>query len=155
MVTWSKQAGYLAAGDQDGFRKYTEYLISGQDPSAYGGQVVTGAERAEALASGAVYGSGTVEVAETAKTSSGADNLMIIEGIGPKFNAALLQAGIDSFVKVSTSSEDQLRAAIQAAGLNFAPSITTWAQQAGLLAKGDTAGFQALVARLVAGRNEG
>jgi predicted flap endonuclease-1-like 5' DNA nuclease len=155
MTTWPKQAAYLAAGDQAGFRQYTEYLISGQDPEAYGGEVVTGEARVQALAGGQVYGSGNVETTEQHKNSDGSDNLLIIEGIGPKFNEALLKAGINTFAKVAGSSEDQLRSAIQAAGLSFAPSLTTWAEQAGLLARGDLAGFEALAARLVAGRNDG
>lgn len=155
MVTWSKQATYLVAGDQAGFKQYTEYLISGQDPSSYGGEVVTGTERVEALASGAVFGSGNVEVAEEAKNKDGSDNLLVVEGIGPKFNDALLKAGINTFAKLAASSEDQLKGAIQAAGLSFAPSLSTWAEQSGLLARGDMAAFKALTDRLVAGRNDG
>ncbi len=155
MVTWPKQAAYLVAGDQAGFKQYTEYLISGQDPSSYGGEVVTGTERVEALASGAVYGSGNVEVAEEAKNKDGSDNLLIVEGIGPKFNEALLKAGINTFAKLAASSEDQLKGAIQAAGLSFAPSLSTWAEQSGLLARGDMAAFKVLTDRLVAGRNDG
>jgi predicted flap endonuclease-1-like 5' DNA nuclease len=152
MTTWPKQAAYLVDGDQAGFKQYTEFLISGQDPTAYGAEVVIGTKEVEALASGAVYGSGNVEVAAVAKNKDGGDNLMLVEGIGPKFNAALNTAGIDTFNKLAASSEPQLRAAIQAAGLNFAPSITTWAEQAGLLAKGDMVAFKALTDRLVAGR---
>ncbi len=155
MVTWSKQAAYLVSGDQAGFKQYTEYLISGQDPSSYGGEAVTGDERAQALASGAVFGSGAVEVAEEAKAKDGGDNLLIVEGIGPKFNEALLKAGVNTFAKLAGSSEDQLKSAIQAAGLSFAPSLSTWAEQAGLLARGDMDAFKALTDRLVAGRNDG
>jgi predicted flap endonuclease-1-like 5' DNA nuclease len=152
MTTWPKQAAYLAAGDQDGFRKYTEYLISGQDPENYGGKVVTGAERAEALSSGAVYGSGNVETSENRKNANGSDNLLIIEGIGPKFNEALLKAGINTFAKVAAASEDQLKSALQAAGLSFAPSMGSWAEQASLLDRNDMAAFKALTDRLNAGR---
>ncbi len=162
MTTWPKQAAYLAAGDQAGFKQYTEYLISGQDPTNYGGEVVTGTERAEALADDTkLYGSGHVENAAAGTTgrsatmANGKDDLQIIEGIGPKFNEALLTAGIDSFVKVAATPEADLRNAIERAGLKFAPSISTWAQQAALLAKGDRAGFDALVERLVAGRDQG
>ncbi len=154
MTTWSKQAGYLVAGDMVGFKQYTEYLVSGQDPSALGAQELTGTDRAQALASGAVYGTGTVEVEESAKNKDGGDNLLIIEGIGPKFNEALMKAGLNTFAKVAAASEDQLRSAIQVAGLSFAPSLTTWAEQAGLLAAGDMDNFRALTARLVAGRQD-
>ncbi len=155
VATWSKQAAYLVAGDQAGFKQYTEYLIAGVDPAAHGGDTLSGDAKVQALASGDVYGSGNVEVSESLRNANGSDNLLIIEGIGPKFNEALLAADINTFAKVAGSSEADLRAAIELAGLNFAPSLTTWAQQADLLAKGDKASFDALVARLVAGRDEG
>jgi predicted flap endonuclease-1-like 5' DNA nuclease len=154
MTTWSKQASYLVAGDQAGFKQYTEYLVSGQDPSALGAEELTGNDRVQALASGTVFGSGNVEVEELAKTKDGSDNLLIIEGIGPKFNDALKAAGLGTFAKVAAASEDQLRDAIKAAGLSFAPSLTSWAEQADLLNKGDMDGFRALTARLVAGRKD-
>jgi predicted flap endonuclease-1-like 5' DNA nuclease len=154
MTTWSKQAAYLVAGDQAGFKQYTEYLVSGQDPAALGGEVLTGAEQAQALAGGAVYGSGNVEVEESPKNKDGSDNLLIIEGVGPKFNDALKAAGLGTFAKVAAASEDQLRDAIKVAGLSFAPSLTSWAEQADLLNKGDMDSFRALTARLIAGRKD-
>jgi predicted flap endonuclease-1-like 5' DNA nuclease len=154
VTTWSKQAAYLVAGDQAGFKQYTEYLVSGQDPAALGGEVLTGAEQAQALAGGAVYGSGDVEVEESPKNKDGSDNLLIIEGVGPKFNDALKAAGLGTFAKVAAASEDQLRDAIKVAGLSFAPSLTSWAEQADLLNKGDMDNFRALTARLIAGRKD-
>lgn len=77
----------------------------------------------------------------------------MIEGIGPAFSGALRTAGITTFVRLAASSEDELRAAISAAGLSFAPSLPTWAKQADYLAKGDRAGFDAYVEFLVAGRD--
>jgi predicted flap endonuclease-1-like 5' DNA nuclease len=155
MTTWSKQAAYLVAGDQAGFKQYTEYLVSGQDPSAMGAEELTGDAKVQALAGGTVYGTGTVEIDPSAKNADGTDNLLIIEGIGPKFNQALVSAGINTFAKLAGSSEDQLKGAIQSAGLSFAPSLSTWAEQAALVAAGDMAGFKALTDRLVAGRNDG
>lgn len=80
------------------------------------------------------------------------DDLKLIEGIGPKFNDALIAAGIDSFAKLSATTETPLRSVLEAAGLSFAPSMGSWAEQARLLALGDTAGFEALKASLEAGR---
>ncbi len=83
------------------------------------------------------------------------DDLQRIEGIGPKMSGALVAAGIRTYAQLAGSDEATLRAAIEAAGLNFAPSLVTWARQARLLADGDEAGFEDLTRRLVAGRDVG
>jgi hypothetical protein len=80
------------------------------------------------------------------------DDLTRIEGIGPKMADALAAAGIDSYDKLASASEDQLRAAIKAAGLRFAPSLPTWPQQAAYAARGDWEGLNAYQETLVAGR---
>jgi large subunit ribosomal protein L4 len=83
------------------------------------------------------------------------DDLKRIEGIGPKINDALIAAGIDTFVKLEKASEESLKAALETAGLRFAPSLGTWAEQSGFLVRGDEAGFKALTDSLTAGRKEG
>jgi predicted flap endonuclease-1-like 5' DNA nuclease len=90
--------------------------------------------------------SGATEVFQTP------DDLKIIEGIGPKMEAALHAAGITTFAQLASASEDQLRDAVEGAGMSFAPSIPTWARQAQYLVDGDKAGFDAYVAKLIAGR---
>jgi large subunit ribosomal protein L27 len=89
-----------------------------------------------------------------AKKAKTGDDLTIIEGIGPKMAAALVAAGIDTFAKLADSSEDELRAAVEAAGMNFAPSIPTWAKQAKFAADGDLEGMKAYQDKLVGGREE-
>jgi predicted flap endonuclease-1-like 5' DNA nuclease len=80
------------------------------------------------------------------------DDLTVIEGIGPKMSSALIAAGIDSFAKLAATNEDSLRAAIAAAGMRFAPSLVTWAEQAAYAAKGDWDGLKKFVDTLTAGR---
>lgn len=80
------------------------------------------------------------------------DDLTRIEGIGPKFSAALQTAGITTFDQLARSNEETLRAALAAANLRFAPSLGTWARQASYLAKGDEKGFEAYIKKLTAGR---
>jgi large subunit ribosomal protein L4 len=98
-------------------------------------------------------------VAETApapkaKKAAAGDDLKRVEGIGPKINDALIAAGITTFAQLEAASEESLKAALETAGLRFAPSLGTWAEQAGYLARGDEAGFAALTEKLVAGRKE-
>jgi large subunit ribosomal protein L4 len=92
---------------------------------------------------------------ETPAPTSTPDDLKKIEGIGPKINDALIAAGIDTFAKLEKASEDSLKAALETAGLRFAPSMGTWAEQSGYLVRGDEAGFKALTDKLTAGRKEG
>jgi hypothetical protein len=82
------------------------------------------------------------------------DQLEVIEGIGPKIEAALKSAGIGTFAAVAAASETDLRAALERSGINFAPSINTWARQAQLLVDGDLEGFENLTKQLTAGRNK-
>lgn len=91
--------------------------------------------------------------APAAKTAQ-PDDLTLIEGIGPKMSAALKAAGLDSFAKVARATEADLRAAIQNAGMRFAPSLTTWAEQAAFAAVGDWDGLKKLQQNLTAGRRD-
>ena len=92
--------------------------------------------------------------APKAKAAKGADDLKRIEGIGPKFNDALIAAGIDTFAKLEKATEEELKAALETAKLRFAPSLPTWAEQSGYLVRGDEAGFKTFIDKLVAGRKE-
>jgi len=80
------------------------------------------------------------------------DDLKIIEGIGPKMEKALQAAGISTFAMLAGASETQIRAAITAAGMRFAPSVPTWAEQASYAANGDFVGLEAYQKTLVGGR---
>ena len=84
-----------------------------------------------------------------------ADDLTRIEGIGPKINEALLAAGIRTFEALEAASATQLRLAIEASGITFAPSLETWSKQAAYLVRGDEVGFKAFTDYLIAGRDEG
>jgi len=80
------------------------------------------------------------------------DDLRKIEGIGPKIASALKAAGINTFRKLAQTDQETLRAAIEAAGMNFAPSMLTWSEQAAYAVRGDWDGLQAFQDTLVAGR---
>lgn len=81
-----------------------------------------------------------------------ADDLQVIEGIGPKIAAALRGAGIATFVRLEAASPDQLRDALASSGLTFAPSLPTWSKQAGFMVREDVAGLATYQADLTAGR---
>ncbi|HEU0238414.1 MAG TPA: DUF4332 domain-containing protein [Micromonosporaceae bacterium] len=81
------------------------------------------------------------------------DDLARIEGIGPRFAAALVTAGIRTFGQLAASDVEAIRNAVASAGLIAAPSLPTWPAQARLLADGDEDGFAVMTARLIAGRD--
>ena len=90
--------------------------------------------------------------AKVKAAKSGADDLKVVEGIGPKMEKALHAAGIVTFEQLAAASEEQINAAIVAAGMRFAPSVPTWAEQASYAVKGDFAGLEAFQKTLVGGR---
>lgn len=94
----------------------------------------------------------TVPKKSSRKSTKKDDDLTTIEGIGPKMSKALIAAGIDTFQKLTQASEDDLRAAVEAAGMRLAPSLGTWAEQASYAAKDDWDGLQALQDNLKGGR---
>jgi large subunit ribosomal protein L4 len=110
--------------------------------------------KAEPVKAQAVKAEAPKAEAPKAKAAKGSDDLKRIEGIGPKFNDALIAAGIDTFAKLEKASEEELKTALETAKLRFAPSLPTWAEQAGYLVRGDEAGFKAFTEKLVAGRKE-
>jgi len=120
------------------------------DAAVTGGDAVAGDAAVDDTAA-ADAGESPEPVAVPAPT----DDLRRVEGIGPKIATALVAAELGTFAAVADASEGDLRAALKDAGLRFAPSLSTWARQARLLADGDEQGFLDLTERLVAGRDEG
>ena len=76
------------------------------------------------------------EKAPAKKAAKKADDLTLIEGIGPKAAEALVAAKIDTFAKLSKKSVEDIKAVLEA-GENLAHlDPETWAKQAALAAEG-------------------
>ena len=85
----------------------------------------------------------TIAVTDPEAAVGSADDLEIIDGIGPKIAAALRAAGIDSFQKLTNASEDQLRGILSAAHVRYpGTTLPFWAQQAAYAARQDWEGFK-------------
>jgi predicted flap endonuclease-1-like 5' DNA nuclease len=81
------------------------------------------------------------------------DDLTKIEGIGPKIEQVLADAGITTFAQLAATPAPQLREILNAAGSRYRiTDPTTWPDQAALAAAGDWAAFNELVGKLKAGR---
>jgi large subunit ribosomal protein L21 len=77
------------------------------------------------------------EKAPKAPKAKKGDDLVIIEGIGPKAAEALVAAGIDTFAKLAAASAEEVKAILDASTSKVQHlDPTTWAQQAQLAADG-------------------
>lgn len=106
----------------------------------------------EAPAPAAAEAEASAPKARKSSKAAAGDDLTKIEGIGPKMSAALKSAGIDTFAKLAASDQDALKQALEAAGMNLAPSLETWAEQAKFAADDDWDGLKELQGSLVGGR---
>ncbi len=107
---------------------------------------------ASGLASGAAAAALAAGITKRLKTPDGRDNFEIIEGIGPKINSLLHAAGIHTFEKLAETELSALAKILDAAGPNFRlANPETWAQQAGLCARGEWEALKRLQDELVAG----
>ena len=79
------------------------------------------------------------------------DDLLKIEGIGPKVAKVLKDAGITTFDDLAHAKTDDVQVALNAAGLQMM-NPEGWVAQAKLAAKGDWAGFEKLQSELKGGR---
>ncbi len=79
------------------------------------------------------------------------DDLVLIEGIGPKIAQALNKAGIKTFKQLSETQVDKIQRILVDASYSADPS--TWAEQAKLAAAGRMDELKRLQERLVAGRS--
>jgi ribosomal protein L30 len=96
----------------------------------------------------------TEEVAEpVAAEPEAADDLTVIEGIGPKIADVLRAAGIDTFAQLAATDSASLTEILQAADLRLA-APDTWPEQAALAAAGNWEELQQLQDRLKGGRRE-
>ena len=85
-------------------------------------------------------------------TAPAADDLTIIEGIGPRIADLLRQNGITTFEQLAQADVTRLREILQAARLGALADPATWPEQARLAAAGDWDQFEALTQRLRGGR---
>ena len=80
-----------------------------------------------------------------------ADDLVKIEGIGPKAAKVLIAAGVTTFAKLAESSVEDLQKILTDAGLKMMKP-ESWIEQAKLAAEGNWKALEKLQAKLVGGR---
>ncbi len=89
-----------------------------------------------------------------ARTTTKRDDLLIIEGIGPKSKEALYKGGITSFEQIANLTPDDLYRIVKIeGGVNLVSDPKTWPKQARLLADGKIREFEEYVKYLVNSRD--
>lgn len=86
------------------------------------------------------------------ETSKNADNLEVIEGIGPKIAEVLKKDGITTFKQLASTAASRLEEILVAGNIRSPADPTTWPKQAELAAEGKMAELRALQATLDGGR---
>jgi large subunit ribosomal protein L27 len=86
-------------------------------------------------------------------TKAEGDNLTVIEGIGPKTQAALVKSGITTYAQIAKLSADELYQIVKVENnVQIVGDAATWPKQAQFLVDGDADGLKAYQDRLVGGR---
>ncbi|MBO0932257.1 50S ribosomal protein L17 [Fibrella aquatilis] len=98
-------------------------------------------------------------VAETAPvadaSAAGADDLTIVEGIGPKIAELMNNAGVTTFAQLADASDETVQAVLTEAGPRYnVHDVSTWNEQAALLRDGKMDEFKALTDRLKGGKDQ-
>ncbi|HOZ83949.1 MAG TPA: helix-hairpin-helix domain-containing protein [Niabella sp.] len=90
-----------------------------------------------------------------ALASAEADDLIKIEGIGPKVAEIFAEAGITTFAQLASKTKEELEAILNPhGGVYVAMDPTTWPQQAQLAADGKWEEFEVLLAELKGGKEQ-
>jgi predicted flap endonuclease-1-like 5' DNA nuclease len=93
-------------------------------------------------------------LAHSAASMKKADDLVIIEGIGPAINKVLNSHGVHTFADVVNTPKDKIHEWLNAAGPQFKMhDATTWAEQAALARDGKMAELETLKLKLNNGQH--
>ena len=92
-----------------------------------------------------------VEPEMPAMQTKKADDLTVLEGIGPKVAQVLNEIGIMSFSDLANADAAKLQQALNAAGMHYM-NPAGWIEQAKLAASGDLEGLRKLQEELQGGR---
>jgi predicted flap endonuclease-1-like 5' DNA nuclease len=95
-----------------------------------------------------------VEAIPIAAVAAQADDLKVVEGIGPKIEAVLHEAGILTFEQLAQTDPEHINAILDAAGPRYRiHNPSTWPTQAELAAKNDWDKLKELKDQLLGGRD--
>jgi len=115
--TWAEQARMADKGEWAELDKYQQYLVGGNIP--------------DFIPDSGVHSTPSIVGNQGNLSGYAQDDLKIVEGIGPKIEELLKSAGINTWRELSTTSSDQIRQILLAAGSRFKMhNPETWPEQA-------------------------
>jgi large subunit ribosomal protein L21 len=116
---------------------YTEIFIS---EIAFAGQSAKASAPSVAAFVAAPAAAPVAKAAPAKKAAKVGDDLVIIEGIGPKIDGLFKDAGITTFAQLADTSVEKMKEILTAAGPRYAiHNPTTWAEQAAMARDGKMA----------------
>jgi predicted flap endonuclease-1-like 5' DNA nuclease len=164
--TWSEQALLAAHNRWEALRALQDVLIAGVRVDA--AKAAARDEQADAAARNAAKRVAELEAeVQRLRTPAaidlaaaraagfelkGADDLEVIEGIGPKIAELLYAAGVKTFAQLASTAPARIQTVLDAAGANFKLADPgTWPDQADLAARNRWAALKAMQDGLTAG----
>jgi predicted flap endonuclease-1-like 5' DNA nuclease len=81
-----------------------------------------------------------------------ADDLTLVEGIGPRIDEILKAAGVTTYAELAAHSPEELEQILESAAFKAPFDPASWPEQAQMAAAGDLTGLHNLQEKLVAGR---
>ena len=120
-------------------------------PGIFGGigELVAAAAASEVTAAASTGEATQATAISPAAPPATGDDLTLLKGVGPKLSARLRDLGVTSFAEIAAWGEAEI-AAVDAQLGTFAGRATrdNWVEQAGFLASGDHAGYEAKFGKL-------
>ena len=136
-TSWPHQASLAAAGDWEELIRYQKFTDAGRETV---GDFETDSKFEKLAAKKLGF------------SSSNPNDLKVVEGIGPKIEGLLKDAGINNWDDLANADVARIQEVLNAAGPRYKlASPRTWPQQARLAASGDWSGLKALQDDLVGG----
>ena len=138
--SWPEQAGMAQAGEWQKLLEYQAFLGGGRETNKIGG----GDAKIEKLAS-KILGIPLYQP----------DDLKAVEGIGPKIEKLLKEAGIKDWKQLTETSTDKIQSVLTAAGGRYRlADPTTWPKQAELASAGQWKELQSYQDTLKGGKKD-
>lgn len=120
-ASWPRQAKLAHEGKWDELIKYQKFTDGGREDK---GDFETPAKVEKLISKKLGY-------------STNPEDLKVVEGIGPKIEGLLKDAGIKNWAELAAASVEKIQGVLDAAGDRYKlADPTTWAKQAGMAAKG-------------------
>ncbi len=141
--SWPHQAGMAYRGEWDKLKEYQDFMVGGRD------DIMSLSSASDKT----LQKNENNAMTETSVTTDYVDDLTKIEGIGPKIEQLLNEAGILNFAQLKSADRDTIKAILDNGGPQFKMhEPESWPKQADLADKGEWKKLEELQDILIGGR---